>query len=214
MPSKCGVAPVVWLLQDPTTCMSEPSCWQHLLSTDPATTSTAATAALAPITVVTDEAEGLQLAMARPALVDALILFQPSSINHNPTPSTAGSHSTTREHHGTVQTGHEKTQQRLEGWLERLYQLGDPFESGVGDIGDREKKVTDSREQLYASSGAGPALNHPSTVSTATGGGLSAQLLRGYQVRMNHSDVPPTRLVLDSFDVVPSRNNALSLYQK
>lgn len=34
-----------------------------------------------------------------------------------------------------------------------------------------------------------------------------------YVIRMNHTDVPPTPLLLDLFDVAPTRNNGLGLYR-
>lgn len=42
----------------------------------------------------------------------------------------------------------------------------------------------------------------------------ASRQLQQFVIRMNHSDVPPTRLLADTFDVFPSRNNGLSLYQR
>ncbi len=50
-------------------------------------------------------------------------------------------------------------------------------------------------------------------VCVFSGPSLTSQLLT-YSIRMNHTDTPSTRFILDSFDIVPSKQNALALYQR
>lgn len=83
--------------------------------------------------------------------------------------------------------------------------------------------VADHPETYDALLAFTPTANSVSAAAAATAAAAAATDRVGgpviglplvYSISMNHSDVPAPGLRFDLFDVIPSRDNALSLYQK
>ncbi len=173
-------------------------------------------APLAQISVVADEAAAMDRALERPERVDALVLFDAAP--PAPSPSSAGGAEEQQVGRGTARREEavgRRLRQRLEAALRTAVEANDLFEGGLG---------SDAAHALLRTGGAGDGSESPSgaglTASGAAGagagaggGGASAELLR-FTIRMNHTDVPDTRWLLDLFEVVPSRTNGLALYQR
>ncbi len=171
--------------QDFDACVSDSACWAHLLPPTQLQSHTQShtqqhmpgsrelTEQLAPITVVPDESAAVTLALQRPAMVDALIVFSTHTHTHH-TANTGqaagthkqqdvGTHTDTKRTADTAQESHnqgkeathgqgvgiqqdvghasssgrdaglvqqQKRRRELREWLQRLYSLNDPFDSG------------------------------------------------------------------------------------
>lgn len=127
--------------------------------------------------VAPDEEAALAAALARPAAIDALLLFPDA----HPTPANGSGSSSNTD---AALTGHSSS-------------------SGPDAVG----------HQSAALHSAGDGDGARASVGGDDQPTLSRALLR-YSLHMNHTAVPPTRFLLDLFDVMPSRTNGLSMYRR